>query len=97
MVACKRLYDFVGFAMQFSWGVVLFGGFVVCGFFCSLGVFFAVDTVHAFDYHKDNPGNNEKLNNILNEIAVGNHCFVAVAEEIWYVDGEPSEVYTSSK
>ena len=55
MVACKRLYDFVGFAMQFSWGVVLFGGFVVCGFFCSLGVFFAVDTVHGFNNKEDDP------------------------------------------
>ena len=78
---------------------MLFGGFVVCGcgFFCGFGVFFAIDTVHPFDYHEDDPGNNEKLNNILDEITIGNYCFVTATEEIRYANSESSKIYASSK
>ncbi len=76
---------------------MLFGSFAVCGFFCGFGVFFAVDAVHAFDYHKNDPGNDEKLDDVLDKIAISYYCLITVAEEIRYADSESGEVYPSGK
>ena len=45
-------------------------------------VLFAVDAVHALNNHEDNPSDDEKFNNVLDEVAVGDDSCVAGTEEV---------------
>ena len=53
--------------------------FVVFVFFVAS----AMGTVHGFNNHKDDPGDNDKFYDILDEVAIGNHGGVASTEEVW--------------
>ncbi len=79
---------FLGFGV----GGVLFvlGGFGV-------GVFFAIETVHHFDDNKDSEGDDEKIDDVLDKIAIGNMGDGVGTEEVGNVDGEGREVGTASE
>ncbi len=63
--------------------------------FCGLLGFFvfeAIKAIHAFDNHKDNPGDDEELQDILDESTVTNFGGFASANPAWNGDGEVGKI-----
>lgn len=62
-----------------------------------VGIFLAVELVYGTDDNKDNEGNDEKINDVLDEIAIGDMGGGIGAEDVWYVDSEGREVETAGE
>ena len=52
--------------------------------------------VHAFDDNEDTEGNEKEINNVLEEITIGNNSLVTCAEEIVDFNGKRCEINTTS-
>lgn len=77
------------------------------GFGVGLGFFFggmggfdissAVEFVHGADNNEDNEGNEEKVDDVLEEVAVSDVGDGVGTEEVWDVEGETREVETAGE
>lgn len=63
----------------------VFGGFVV-------GVFFAVEAIHHFNYNKNSEGDNKEVDDVLEKIAVGDVGDGICTKNIRNIDGESGEI-----
>lgn len=78
-----------------------FGFGVRFGFFFgnarSFDVFSAVELVHSADYDEDDKSNEEEVNNVLEEVSVGNVSNRIGAEEVWDIESEARKIKTTSE
>lgn len=78
-----------------------FGLGVRLGFFFgeagSFNVFGTVEFVHGADNNEDNEGNEEKVDDVLEEVTVSDVSDRVGAEEVWDVEGKTREVKTAGE
>ncbi len=64
--------------------------------FCIGGIFGAVKTIHCADNYKNRESNNEKVDNVLDEVTVSDVGGGFGAEDVWDINGEAREVKAAS-
>ncbi len=76
---------------------LLFGGFGGFGFFGFGGVLGAVEAVHGFDDDEDSESDNEEIDDVLDEIAIGDVGDGVGAKDIRNINRERGKVKTAGE